>query len=107
MLVLVIKEREDKDQYRALVEWYWQGKTDVLGENPVKVSLSPPRIPDGLAPDRTRFSMVKDRLPTTWSMAEPERVLTFIEIIYQTLVLTSQRTRPDFTINTNRLLLLF
>jgi len=36
------------DEYGALVEWYWQGKTEVLGENPVTVSLCPPQIPQSV-----------------------------------------------------------
>ena len=35
------------DEYVAMVEWYWQGKTDVLGEKPVPVPLCPPQIPYG------------------------------------------------------------
>ena len=33
------------DEYGAMVEWYWQGKTEVMGENPVPVPLCPPQIP--------------------------------------------------------------
>jgi hypothetical protein len=29
----------------APVEWNWQGKTEVLGEKPIPVSLCPPQIP--------------------------------------------------------------
>jgi hypothetical protein len=34
----------------APVEWNWQGKTEVLGEKLVPVSLCPPQIPYGLTP---------------------------------------------------------
>ena len=27
------------DEYGAIVEWYWQGKTEVPGDKPVTVSL--------------------------------------------------------------------
>ena len=30
--------------YGALVEWFWQGKTEVLGEKHVQVPYSPPYI---------------------------------------------------------------
>jgi hypothetical protein len=30
------------------VEWYWQGKTEVLGEKPVQVPLFSPQISHGL-----------------------------------------------------------
>jgi len=39
--------------YGALVEWYWQGKTEVLGEETVTVPLFPPPISHGLTWDRT------------------------------------------------------
>jgi hypothetical protein len=32
-------------EYGALVEWYWQGETEELGEKPVSVPLYPPQIP--------------------------------------------------------------
>jgi hypothetical protein len=34
--------------WRTTVEWYWQGKTEELGEKPVPVPLCPPQIPHGL-----------------------------------------------------------
>jgi hypothetical protein len=33
------------DEYLTLVEWYWQAKTNVLGENPVAVSFYSPQTP--------------------------------------------------------------
>jgi len=33
----------------AVVEWYWQGKMEVLGEKPVPVPLGPPKMPHELA----------------------------------------------------------
>jgi hypothetical protein len=53
------------NEYGALVEWYWQGKTEVLGEKPVTVPLFPPQIWNEVAWDRTRFSAVWDRR-LTW-----------------------------------------
>jgi hypothetical protein len=50
------------------VEWYWQGKTEVLGEKPVTVPLCLPQITHGLTRDRTR------RL-TAWAMARPKWTL--------------------------------
>jgi hypothetical protein len=57
--------------WRGTVEWYWQGKTEELGENPVPVPLCPPQIPNGLNRARTRASAVRDRRPTTSAMARP------------------------------------
>jgi hypothetical protein len=31
------QQRADEDEYGALVEWQWQGKTEILGEKPVPV----------------------------------------------------------------------
>lgn len=36
------------------MEWYGQGKTEVLGRKPVPAPLCPPHIPRGLIWDRTR-----------------------------------------------------
>jgi hypothetical protein len=57
--------------WRATVEWYWQGKTEELGEKPVPVPLCPPQIPHGLTRPRTRSSAVRGRWLTTWAMARP------------------------------------
>jgi hypothetical protein len=59
---------------RATVEWYWQGKTEELGEKPVPVPLCPPQIPHGLTRERTRTSAVRGRRLTTWAMARPIRL---------------------------------
>jgi hypothetical protein len=55
----------------APVEWNLQSKTEVLGENPVRVPLRPPQIPYGLTRDRTRTSAVGGRRLTAWAMARP------------------------------------
>jgi hypothetical protein len=55
----------------ALVEWNWQGKTEVLGEKPVPVPLCPPQIPHKLTWDRTRASAVRGQRLTAWAMARP------------------------------------
>ena len=36
------------NEYGTLVEWYWQGKTEVVGEKPVLVPLCPPQISQSL-----------------------------------------------------------
>jgi hypothetical protein len=53
--------------WRATVEWYWQEKTEELGEKPVPVPLCPPQIPHGLTWERTRASAVRGRRLTTWA----------------------------------------
>jgi hypothetical protein len=52
----------------ALVEWNWQGKTEVLGEKPVPVTLCPPQIPHVPTNDRTRASAVRGRRLTAWAI---------------------------------------
>jgi hypothetical protein len=51
------------------VEWNWTGKTVLLGEKPVLVSICPPQIPHGLKQDRPWASAVRGRRLTAWSMA--------------------------------------
>ena len=46
------------DGYGAMVEWYWQDKSAVLGEKDIIVSLCPPQNPHGLAWDRTHACTV-------------------------------------------------
>jgi hypothetical protein len=53
------------------VEWNSQGKTEVLGENPVPVPFCPPQIPHGLTQDRNRASAVRGRRLTAWAIARP------------------------------------
>jgi hypothetical protein len=65
--------------YGELVEWYWQGKTYVLGEKPVPAPLWPPKNPHGLAWDRTWSSELKGRQLTSWAVA----LLSCINIIFK------------------------
>jgi hypothetical protein len=54
------EDEEKGDQFfsifQALLEWNWQGKTEVFGGKPVPVPLCPPQIPHGLTRDLTRTS---------------------------------------------------
>jgi len=45
----------------AAMEWYWQGKFEVLGENPISAQLCAPHIPHGLARSLTKVSGVWGR----------------------------------------------
>jgi hypothetical protein len=49
------------NEQEALVERYWQGTTEAPGNKPVPVSLCSPKIPQGLAWNRTRSFTVKGR----------------------------------------------
>jgi hypothetical protein len=57
--------------WRTKLEWYWQGKTEYLGEKPVPEPLCPPQIPHGLKQARTRASEVRGRRITARAMARP------------------------------------
>jgi hypothetical protein len=56
------------NEYGAKVEWYWQGKTEVLGQNTIHHFV---QIPHKEAWDRTQASPLKDWWPTAWHMARP------------------------------------
>jgi hypothetical protein len=62
--------------WRVTVEWYWQGKTEELGEKPVPVPFCPPQIPHGLTRARTRVSEVRGWRLTAWAMARPNHLST-------------------------------
>jgi hypothetical protein len=54
-------------EYGAAVEWYWQGKTEGLGEKPVPVPLCMTQIPHGLPLERTRAPEVRYQQLTAWA----------------------------------------
>ena len=54
--------------YGALVELYWQGKTEVLGEKPFTGTLRSPQISHRLAWDRTWASAVRYQQLATWAI---------------------------------------
>jgi hypothetical protein len=81
--------------WRATVEWYWQGKTEELGEKPVPVPLCPQQIPHGLTQARTRASAVRVRRLTTWAMARPFRYVTKL-LIRESYLTLSKITRCNF-----------
>jgi hypothetical protein len=53
------------NEYGAMVEWYWEGKTEVLREKPVPVQLFPPQILHGQDWHWNWVSMTIDRLLTS------------------------------------------
>jgi hypothetical protein len=82
--------------WRATVEWYWQGKTEELGEKPVPVPLCPPQIRHRLtrASGRTRASAVRGRQLTTWAMARPSTVSYITESHHSRLV-SQKKSWPE------------
>jgi hypothetical protein len=69
----------------APVDWNWQGKTEVLGENPVPMPLCPPQIVYGL----TRASAVRGRRLTAWAMAGPVALLR--KLLWQKMRIRNSR----------------
>jgi hypothetical protein len=65
---IIEHQQKMKNEYAALVEWYWQGTTKVLGEETVLVSLCPPKLPHGLAWDPKQVPAAKGQWLTTWAM---------------------------------------
>jgi hypothetical protein len=59
-------------EYGAAVEWYWQGKTEGLWENPVPVPLRPSQIPHRPPWERIRVSAVRNLRLTARAMARLE-----------------------------------
>jgi hypothetical protein len=57
--------------WRAMVEWYIDGKTEELGGKPVPVPLCPPQISHRLTWVRTWASAVRGWWLTTWAMVRP------------------------------------
>ena len=88
-----------------MVEWEWQGKTEILGEQTVPVPLCLSPIWQGLAFDRTRVSAMRGRWLTTWANARPWSS-KFISAKFNYSVPTSQKTHY-FSITYNNQLMLF
>ena len=38
------------DEFRTMLEWYWEGKTEVMGELPLPLSLFPTQVLPGIEP---------------------------------------------------------
>jgi hypothetical protein len=54
------------NKYGALMEWNWQGETNILHEIPVPVPLCPPQIPQRLDWDWIRFFKVRGMAWPSW-----------------------------------------
>jgi hypothetical protein len=68
-----IQHRWRMNECGILVEWYWQGNTDVVGEKRVPVSPCPPQIRHGCCPKiEPGPHTVRGRQLTAWAMAHPQ-----------------------------------
>jgi hypothetical protein len=56
-------------KWRSTADWYWQGKTEELGERSVPLPLCLPRISHGLTRARSWVSTVRGRRLTSWAMS--------------------------------------
>ena len=61
---------KDEEVKGALGGWYWQGKAEVLGKNPLSVPLCPPQNSLGVDWDQTWATAVAARRPTAWAMTQ-------------------------------------
>jgi hypothetical protein len=59
----------------ATAEWYWQGKTEYIGEKPVPVPLCTPQIPRGLNVARTRSSVVNKATVLAMARSNTKHIL--------------------------------
>jgi len=59
------------DEYGAMVEWYWQAKTEVFGQKPALLPHYLQQISHRIPWDWTSSSMVRCQWPATWPMAHP------------------------------------
>jgi hypothetical protein len=71
---------DDMWVWRTTVDWYWQGKTEELGEKPVPLPLCPPQISSGLTRARSRASAVRGQWLTAWAMARAGLPILFVAI---------------------------
>jgi len=70
LFYLLVKEQHaDGEKYGALLKWYSQGQTVVLGGNPDPVPLCPPQISHWMAWNRNRASAMKDRSVIAWDIS--------------------------------------
>jgi hypothetical protein len=58
-------------KYATVVEWYWQGKTEELGEEPVTVPFCAPQIPHEMTQAQTQASTVRGWWLSTLAMEWP------------------------------------
>jgi hypothetical protein len=63
------------------VKWYWQGKTEILGEKYFPVPSYPPLVWHELTQDRARTSAIRSWQLTAWVMARPVWRLKWLYII--------------------------
>ena len=58
----------------VLMEWYWQGKTGIIAENPVQDPVCPILVTHGMAWDRTQPSAGKGEWLSIWAILWPVRI---------------------------------
>jgi len=80
-------------EYGALVEWYWQRTTEILGDNHVPVQICPPHISHGLAWDCTWISTVRSQWQTVWNM--PQLTEVWMEEYYLFIFILLVDMRAD------------
>jgi hypothetical protein len=67
-----------------LMGWYWQGKTEALGGNPVQMLLSP-QVSHELSWDRTHAYAIWIHLLTVWAILSPHATKIVHAVSYITV----------------------
>ena len=89
------------NEHGAMVEWYWQGKIEVLGEKPVPVLVCTPQIPNVHAWDRTRvFTKRVQRLLA--SVTPRSLTITLALRPHESNWRREQKSPPNFNESPNR-----
>jgi hypothetical protein len=68
----IVHPPDDMWVHSIMVEWYWQGNPEELGEKPVPVPVCSPQVPHGLV------SAVRVWRLTAWATLRPSRFISFI-----------------------------
>jgi hypothetical protein len=82
--------------WRATVEWYWQEKTEELGEKPFPVPLCPSQFPHELTENTNRLSH-DTTFPSTTFQVHHSQSSTIRHFVTSTLEKSSHKSTLSFT----------
>jgi len=80
LLIAKLTLTSDKwmDEYGALVEWYLQGKAEVLKKTPTLVPLCLPQVQHALIRDWTKTFVLRGQWLTAWTMVWPHGNIDYV-----------------------------
>jgi len=79
----------------VMVEWYWQGNTEVPGEKPVIVPLSPPQMPHWLVSGWTRVWVTHTALLMSWNLPVFDNVSIGKYLIFYRVIIEKKCRRTN------------